>query len=76
VFKTVFNTYNGHYKFLVMSFRLINAPTTFESLINNVFKRHLIKFILVFFDDILMYNNFIVDHLEHLKIMFELLKSH
>ena len=41
VYKTVFKTHNRHYEFLVMLFGLTNAPTTFQSLINEVFRSHL-----------------------------------
>ena len=47
--KTTFRTYQGHYKFLVMSFGLTNAPSTFQVLINEVFQNYLQKFVLVFF---------------------------
>jgi hypothetical protein len=40
---------------------------------NEVFKEHFRKFILVFFDDILVYNTY---HYKHLKIVFELLRAH
>lgn len=59
-----------------MPFGLINALVIFQSLMNDMFKVHLRKCILVFFDDILIYNNSMTNHYKHLKLVFELLKSH
>jgi hypothetical protein len=67
--KTAFSTRYGLYEYLVMSFRLTNAPTYFMYLMNSVFMPELEKFVVVFIDDILVYSKNLEEHTRHLHIV-------
>ena len=72
--KTAFRTCYGHYKFLVMSFKLTNAPTVFMDTMNRVFHVYLDQFTIVFIDNILIYSKTPEEHNEHLRKEFERLR--
>jgi hypothetical protein len=74
--KTAFSTRYGLYEYLVMSFRLTNAPAHFMYLINSVFMVELDKFIVVFIDDILVFSKNKKEHEGHLRIVLQQLHDH
>lgn len=71
---TAFRTHHGHFEFLVMPFGLINARlSAFQSIMNSIFAGYLSRFILEFFDDILICSPSWEAHMEHLRIVFTIL---
>ena len=75
-FKTAFRTHNGHYEYKVLPYGLTGAPATFQNTMNTILAPFLQKGVLVFIDDILVYNPKMEEHLKLVEQVFKILHHH
>ena len=73
--KTAFSTRHGHYQFNVIPFGLSNAPGAFQRRMNNVLRRYLDEFCIVYLDDILIYSRSKAEHSRHVKKVLNALNT-
>ncbi|MCO5559639.1 hypothetical protein L7F22_013240 [Adiantum nelumboides] len=69
IVKTAFCTTFGLYEYFVMHFGLMNAPATFNCMMERIFRPHR-NFTRVFFDDVIIYTKTIEEHKEYLKVIY------
>lgn len=73
--KTAFRTRYGHFHWRVMPFGLTNAPACFQRMVNNLLSKYLDDFVVVYLDDILIYSETAEQHLEHIKMVLDVLRK-
>jgi hypothetical protein len=74
--KTYFKTKYGIYEWMVIPFGITNVPSTSMRLINDIFKEHLGKIMVMYLEDILVFSNTCEDQFLHLCIVLDIFPTH
>lgn len=72
---TAFKTKWGLFEYTVLPFGLTNAPATFQTLMNDLFRSYLDQWLVVFLDDLLIYDKDLETHATHVGIVLEILRK-
>jgi len=74
--KTAFRTRYGQYEYKVMPFGLVNAPATFQTMMNKSLREFLDHGVVVYLDDILIYSENMDDHIKLVQKVLNRLEQH
>ena len=73
--KTAFSCRLGTFEYNKMPFGLVNAPATFQRMMDDILRPYLWKFVAVYLDDIIIFSKDKESHVRHVKIIKELLET-
>ena len=76
IFKIVLYICLKKFEYTVMFFKLTNVSTIFQIIINKILRSYMSKFVIVYFNDIVIYFSFIDDHRRHLELIFNFFRKH
>ena len=74
--KAAFRTQAGHFEPTVMTFGLTNAPATFQHMMNDIFKDLIGIYVIIYLDDILIFDEDPGKHAEHVREVLQRLRRH
>ncbi len=73
--KTVFRTKFGHFEYLILPFGFINVPAIFQVIINHILKEYIDKIVVVYLDDIFIFNKTLKEYKEYIYFILIILKQ-
>ena len=73
--KTAFTCPFGLFEYERMPFGLCNAPATFQRLMQSVMHDHILRLLLVYLDDLLVYSSSFQQHIDNLRVVFQRLRE-
>jgi len=74
--KTAFRTRYGQYQYKVIPFGLVNAPATFQTMMNKILRGFFDHGVVVYLDDILIYSENMDDHIKLVQKVLDRLEQH
>ena len=74
--KTTFRTYYGLFEYKVMAFGLTNVPSVFQHMMNNIFRKYLDHFVVIYLDDIPVFSSNIEEHTQHVRLVLSKVREH
>ncbi len=73
---TAFVTPSGHYEYQVIPYGLSNSHSVFQGYMNEVFQEFLLRFVIVYIGDILIYSQNLAEQYLHIKYVLKKLRHH